>query len=80
MDSKSETSLMIFCKKVAFLRALFQLSEAEMADIMGISVRTLRRLERCDSPSRLGIDVLIKLNAYFKLRPSAFFTKLYPEE
>ena len=56
----------IFCSNVRYLRASNGLTQKEMAKIMGISVGSLRKIERGILPG-ISWQVILRLNEYFML-------------
>ncbi len=59
-----------FCNNISVLRIRNGLSKKKMAQIMGISVKTLSLLENNILPRRLKCGALIKIHDYFGILPS----------
>lgn len=72
----SEPELLAYCRNIKFLRETNGLSLTKMAEIMKIDVRTLRRVEADIVPKRFGSGALLRLAAYFHLKPSELFSPL----
>ncbi|WP_409967897.1 helix-turn-helix transcriptional regulator [Bengtsoniella intestinalis] len=64
----------LFCHNVKHLRISNQLTQQEMAHIMGIGVNQLRRIERNDFPKRLGACALVNLSRHFHCSISSLFS------
>lgn len=69
----------IFCENVKKLRLTHKLTKKRMAEIMGVSVKTLTKIENCEFPKRLSVIVAIKLMQYFKIYPDKLF-ETQPEQ
>lgn len=69
--NKTEEQLKNFACNVAWLRKTFGYSKKKMAQIMGISVWSLNKLERGEIPPRLEVDVVVAIARHFGLMPSA---------
>ena len=66
----------IFCKNVRFLRQKSGLSQKEMAAIMRIGVKSLRKIENGVFPPRLGIDAMFYLSRHFHLKIRQLFYEM----
>ena len=64
---KSEDQFLILCQNIRYLRKANGLSKAKMARILGISVKTLTKLEQDALPPRLGCEALWRTSAYFNV-------------
>ena len=71
---KNEKELMNFCENVKALREMYGLGEAEMAKRMGVSLQTLRRIEKKDFPQKLSGEVLVRLCREFRTSASALLS------
>ena len=56
-----------FCRNVVYLRHLHKLTRREMAQILGISVETLGKIERQALPFRITVAMLCSLCHHFGL-------------
>ena len=65
-----------FCSNIRYLRKTHGLTQAQMADIMGVSVSTVRLLENGTLPKRLSYVVLFPLCEYFDLSADALFVPM----
>ncbi len=63
----------IFCENVKYLRAVNELSKSEMAQILGISVKSLTSIEEGVVPPRLSCDVVFKIQDRFGIAPTNMF-------
>ena len=71
-----DAELQTFAENLKKLREQNNLSPAEMAHIMGISVRAYNLLERGVLTKNVRVDVLFQLQDYFHIRPKDLFTPL----
>ena len=58
-----------FCNNVQLLRRSKGLSQRAMAEIMGIGIGSLRKIEYGILPPRLTVDVLFRLYCTFGISP-----------
>ena len=65
-----------FCRNIAYLRRTHNLTQAQMARIMGVGVHSIRLLERGILPKRLSYMVFYPLCDYFNLSADALFTPM----
>ena len=68
---KSNKSSDQFCQNVCYLRKTHHLTQKEMASVLGISVSTLRRIEREDETVRVSSGMLCRLCDHFGLSTDA---------
>lgn len=64
---KSEDQLLTLCQNIRYLRKINGLSKTKMARILGISVRTLTKLEQGIFPPQLGCEVLWRTGSHFRV-------------
>lgn len=74
MNSKNYNK--IFCQNVQFLRDKNHLTQAEMAEKLGVSVNSLRSLEKGEVPPRLRCGILIRIHTVFGIHPKDIFSPL----
>lgn len=60
-----------FCYNICYARKEYGLTQAEMAGILGISVRKLRRIERMDPTVRIGMRMIVCFCNYFEVSGDA---------
>ena len=60
-----------FCKNLCYLRQKHCLSAKEMAAILGVSVATYRKMERCAETVKLRASLLIRVCDHFHLSSDA---------
>ena len=65
-----------FCSNIRYLRKTHGLTQAQMADIMGVGISTVRLLENGTLPKRLSYVVLFPLCEYFDLSYDALFVPM----
>ena len=66
----------IFCRNVLALRKKHNLTQAEMAKLLGIGVKSLRSLEKGEIPPRLSCGIIIIIYKEFGVFPSDMFSPL----
>lgn len=76
---KNHYELQIFCQNIRDLRQRHNLTQAQMARIMGVGLHSIRLLERNVLPPQLHCDVIYRLSTHFHIRPSRLFLPLYDE-
>ena len=77
MSQKSE--LHIFCQNIRDLRQRHNLTQTQMARIMGVGLHSVRCLERNIVPPRLSCEVIYTLSNHFHLHSACLFIPLYGE-
>lgn len=70
---KAGESLENFCRNVRRLRLLHQLSQNQMAQVMRIGVKSLRKIESGVIPPRLSCEVLCYLQNAFGVPRETLF-------
>ena len=65
-----------FCEKIRTLRRVHLLSTREMADIMGINVKTLEMLERDILPKHLSSEAIFRMDEHIDIPPGRLFLPL----
>ena len=73
---KTDHSFEYFSENICYLRKANNLSQQQMAQILGIGLASLRTIESGKIPPRLGCDVLFHAARYFRLRPNDLFSPL----
>ena len=63
----------IFCSKVRNIRQENKISKKEMAEIMGVSVYILTKIESGVLPDSVDVSALLKLRDRFGIKLSAMF-------
>ncbi len=75
---KNGAEIQILCRNIAALRKKRAMTQRDMADLMGISVSTLRKLEKGFLPPRLKMDAIFALVDAFSLPLAALFRETAP--
>lgn len=57
----------ILLENIKMLRKKFHLSKKSMAQIMGISVESINKIESGKCPEKLKIDILFRLEKFFSI-------------
>ena len=64
-----------FAHNIRWLRKKYGLSKKKMAELLGIGLWSLNRLERGEIPPRMTIDILFAVQKHFGISPSAQLEK-----
>lgn len=72
----TEKEISIFCKNIKYLREKHNLEKREMADICGIDIPSLEKIEKGILPDSISIDIVINLYRHFNISPEKFFAPL----
>lgn len=56
-----------FCKNLCCLRLVYGLTKKEMAEILGVSVSTYRKIERCEDSVRLHSGMVSRVHVRFQI-------------
>lgn len=70
----TEYNYTAFCQNMKNLRKKYNLTQQQMAFILGISVKSLRKLEDGILPPRLSCDILYRLNSIFGISIDALLS------
>lgn len=73
IQEENKAELDRFIGNIMRLRRENGLSEHEMAEIMGVDDAVLSIIEQGELPDELGADVILRLAAYFGVKPSQLF-------
>lgn len=76
----NDQKIMNFLENIKLLRSHYSFSKKKMAEIMGISVKMLSKLESGEMSKRLSAKSLLKLSAFFKVSTDLLFEKLSAED
>lgn len=76
MNAEVQEQLQAFMENIAHLRKQYGLSKKEMAEILGIGVKTLDKIERGELPKRISTHVIFRIQDHFCIPPSKQFHKL----
>ena len=69
--SKEELNNLLY--NIKWLRMQHGLSEKQMAEILGIGVGSLRKIENGALPPRLSVSIVFKVQNYFCIQPKDLF-------
>lgn len=72
MDNSRELSNL--CQNIAKLRKAHRLTRKQMAEIMGISTKSLEKIESGILPLRFGCNALVRLRNAFSIPVSLLFS------
>lgn len=64
-----------FCHNIKWLRNENEYSKSKMAKMLGISVKTLEKLENGEMPNKLSVKVISNVKYHFNLHPVEQFGK-----
>ena len=73
---KNDIQIAILCQNIKGLREKNNLSQKEMAKILGIGVAGLAKIEQGIIPPRASTNIIFKLSQYFKIKPHELFMPL----
>ncbi len=73
----TDQALLTFCANIRYLRDKHGLSKRDMADILGVGVKTITALEHNTVPKRLGSSVLLRMSRHFHVRICELFRPLW---
>ena len=76
MDPNVQKQLHVFLENIVFLRKQHKLSKKKMAEILGIGIGTLNRIEKGELPTRISTRVIFRIKDHFHLSPSEQFHTL----
>ncbi len=72
----TEQEILFFCKNIKYLREKHDLEKQEMADICGVDIPSLEKIEKGILPDLISIDIVINLYRHFNISPEKFFAPL----
>ena len=55
----------VFCKNILLLRKKHRLSKKEMAQLLGIGISTLGKIEKGELPPRLSASIVFRVYEHF---------------
>lgn len=70
---KTKDAIYAFCENVRRLRRKSNLTKAEMAKKLNISLYSLSLIEKNTLPERLSASIIIKIYSEFKILPKDLF-------
>ncbi len=73
---QNENELFVMCENIKRIRTAHGLSEKDMAEVLGISVYVLTKLEAGDISLRLKADAIIRLCRRFGIEPKDVFVPM----
>ena len=66
----------VFCKNVKILREQNHLSKKEMAEILGVGVATLAKIEQGIIPPKMSVKIIFRLSQRFHIQEHKLFIDL----
>ena len=69
-------SLIILTENIKNIRLYYGISKKKMAQLLGIGVKSLRRIKMGDIPPRLSVEILFKIKKHFGIPLTEQFTLL----
>lgn len=76
VKEQCEQQIKIFLENIVYLRKHYGLSKKKMAKILQIGVGSLNKIERGELPERLGVDVILHMEDYFRIPAKDLFQKI----
>ena len=80
IKEENERAIKNVMYNVAYLRKKNGYTRKQMAEIMGVSLRTINMFEKGEHPPRLSCHYLYNLKPHFKIPIASFFEKRFDEE
>lgn len=71
MNEKNDAQ--ILCQNIKFLRQKHKLSKNKMAQILGVSMKTLNCIENGILPPRMSCEPLFRIQRHFGILPQHLF-------
>lgn len=71
----TDQEFLIFCQNIRYLRNAHKLTQKEMAEICGVSISTLKKLEHNILPPRISVRIIFAISSHFNLRPEQLFSR-----
>lgn len=68
-DEEKLDELKIFVHNVVWLRKHSGFSKRVMADIIGVSIKTLNKIENGEVPPNLNVRILFNIQEFFDISP-----------
>ena len=79
MEIEKEECL-VFVRNIAYLRKKNGLSKRKMANLLGIGVYSITKIEKGIFPQNLNADVIYNIYKEFGIRPSEQFSQIFPQD
>ncbi len=57
----------IFVKNIIWLRVHYKISKKRMAEILGVNIDTLTKIENNELPDEVTVEIFIKAENFFKI-------------
>lgn len=68
-----DSELEILCRNIIFLKNKWKLTQKELSEISGLSLYSIRRIQKGYCPDTLTVDVLFNLSKYYGIKISSLF-------
>ena len=68
-----------FCQNLRHLRKVYTMTQEEMAGILGVSVNTLGKIERCEPAVRIHCGMLCRVCGHFRISADELLLENWPE-
>lgn len=75
-DPYANPYTVIFCENMKRLREDYAFTKTKMAQILGVSVATITKIEKGVIPPRLNMDAIDRAAEYFGITPYNLFNHL----
>lgn len=77
MQSVSETEeWKNLVNNIVFLRQKYNIPKKRMAELLGIGIGTLNKIERGELPSKLSLEIVFNIQEYFGVEPKDIVGKV----
>ncbi len=77
---KATGEMEIFLKNVTWIRRHYGLSKKRMAELLGIGIASLNKIENGEMPQRLGVEIVFRICDKFGLSPEEQFSQKLCEQ
>ena len=77
MKKETDKELEVFMKNIVWLRKKNGLTKKEMAEVLGISVHSLNKIEKGVFPPRTPVEIVVRIHSRFGILPSQMITRLF---
>lgn len=65
----------IFLRNVTWVRRHYGISKKRMAELLGIGVASLNKIENGQMPERLGVEIVFRIHDLFGIPPKNQFSQ-----
>lgn len=74
-SERNKKSLEFFVYNVSWLRNHYGIKKKTMAELLGIGVGSLNKIEKGELPPRLTVEIIFNIQNYFGIHPKELFER-----